>query len=130
MVDVDPKLQRTRRRSPDLHSASLYFLSPVKYRAPLVYGRRFCGRHGSTSEEPNPNLPIEEWCSSNEKVVFAYWTRLIDPCFGAQTWSFPIKTKVTWVLGMPICVVYVFRNMLSQNGLTERQRSKLGKALL
>ena len=23
---------------------------------------------------------------------------LIDPCFGAKTWSFPIKTEVTWVL--------------------------------
>ena len=27
---------------------------------------------------------------------------LIDPCFGAKTWSFPIKTEVKWGLGIYI----------------------------
>ena len=29
-----------------------------------------------------------------------YINNLIDPCFGAKTWSFPIKTGVKWVLGI------------------------------
>ena len=35
-----------------------------------------------------------------------YINNLIDPCFGAKTWSFPIKTGVKWVLGI---YIYIFR---------------------
>ena len=28
----------------------------------------------------------------------------MDPCFGAKTWSFPIKTGVKWVLGIYIYI--------------------------
>ena len=35
-------------------------------------------------------------------VGYGHLIALIDPCFGAKTWAFPIKTEVTWVLGLPL----------------------------
>ena len=37
--------------------------------------------------------------AAQEVLAPSFFLKQFDPCFGSNTWSFPIKTEVVWVLG-------------------------------